>query len=295
MSDPSDKLRLATIETPEELAHRFARETRPVILQREADLSDSIDGFRIGSVPHLNAVPLTRGLEEQITFLPPSQLAEKLRAGELDAALLSVTEALFNETYDVLDGVGISSLGEVKSVFLAHRQPIEQLREIYCDTASLASFNLLKVLLAEKGITPVFKPLPSYQAARTVDNVFLIGDHALEFLLTPREHDYEIWDLGDAWFELTGLPFVYAVWTLRRNLDHAPLRRILRNAKSFGLETLDHIISSRTEFTHDLRKDYLGWHIHFHLGADERRGLAKFIELLRKHNFGPVHEPRFVW
>ena len=292
MSDPSDKLRLATIETPEELAHRFARETRPVILQREADLSDSIDGFRIGSVPHLNAVPLTRGLEEQITFLPPSQLAEKLRAGELDAALLSVTEAIFNDTYDVLDGVGISSLGEVKSVFLAHRQPIEQVREIYCDTASLASFNLLKVLLSERGVTPEFKPLPSYEAARAVDNVFLIGDRALDFLLAPHEH--EIWDLGAAWFDLTGLPFVYAVWTLRRDRDHAPLRRILRNAKSFGLETLDHIISSRTEFTYDLRKDYLGWHIHFHLGDDERRGLVKFIELLRKHNFGPVHEPRFI-
>jgi hypothetical protein len=43
-----------------------------------------------------------------------------------------------------------------------------------------------------------------------------------------------------------------------------------------------------------LRRDYLGWHIHFHLDTDEKRGLAKFIELLLKHGLGPVDEPKFV-
>jgi hypothetical protein len=38
----------------------------------------------------------------------------------------------------------------------------------------------------------------------------------------------------------------------------------------------------------------LSWHIHYHLGTEEKRGLAKFIELLRKHQLGPVYEPRFV-
>ncbi len=248
--------------------------------------------FRVGSVPHLNAVPLTRGLEDQIVFLPPSQLAVRLREGQLDAALLSVTEALLHDRYDILDNIGISSRGEVKSVFLAHRQPLDQMREIFCDTASLASFNLLKVLLAENGLKPELKPLPSYGLARTVDNVFLIGDHALEFVLGP--HDHEVWDLGAAWHELTHLPFVFAVWTLRRGSTNEPLRRALRAAKNFGVETLGSIISDRTDFTYDFRKDYLGCHIRYHLGSDERRGIAKFIELLRKHNFGPVYEPRFV-
>ena len=72
------------------------------------------------------------------------------------------------------------------------------------------------------------------------------------------------------------------------------MRRLLREAKSFGLDTLDYIISSRTEYDHDFRQDYLSWHVHYHLGTDEKRGLAKFIELLRKHGLGPVHEPRFV-
>jgi chorismate dehydratase len=293
MPTPEDtpKLRLAPLETPEELALRFERETRPVLLQRESQLETSLGNFRAGSVPYLNAAPLTRGLEEQILFAPPSELARLLRNDELDAALLSVTEVLLNDRYDVLDGVAVASLGEVKSVFLAHRQPLENVREIFCDTASLASVNLLKVLLAERGIEASLKPLPNYESAAALDNVLLIGDPAIHFLRSKPAH--EIWDLGAAWFELTKLPFVYAVWALRR-IPNELLRRRLREAKNFGMDTLDYIISSRPEFDLAFRKDYLSWHIHYHLGAEERRGIARFIELLRKHQLGPVYEPRFV-
>ncbi|HEY3912940.1 MAG TPA: menaquinone biosynthesis protein [Verrucomicrobiae bacterium] len=289
--DDTPKLRLAPQETPEELARRFERETRPVLLQRESQLENSLENFKAGSVPYLNAVPLTRGLEEQILFAPPSELARLLREDKLDAALVSITEVLLNDRYDVLDGVAVASLGEVQSVFLAHRQPLENVREIYCDTASLASVNLLKVLLAERGINATMLPLPSYERAASLDNVLLIGDPAIHFLRSKPAH--QIWDLGAAWFELTRLPFVYAVWALRR-IPNDLLRRRLREAKNFGMDTLDYIIFSRTEFDQAFRKDYLGWHIHFHLGAEERRGIARFIELLREHNLGPVYEPRFV-
>ena len=292
MSDDAPKLRMAAPESPEELAHRFEREQRAVQLQREDNLSESLAPFRVGSVPYLNAVPLTRGLEEQIIFVTPSKLAEMLQRDELDAALVSVTEVLFNDRYDILDGIAVASLGEVKSVFLAHRRPIEEVKEVFCDTASLTSVSLLRVLLAERGLRPEFKPLPGYEAASMPDYAVLIGDPALDFLHAPRQH--KIWDLGAAWYEMTGLPFVYAIWALRRGVENERLRRQLREAKSFGLDTLDSIISSRGEYDYDFRKDYLGWHIHYHLGADEKRGLATFIELLRKHGLRPVHEPKFV-
>lgn len=289
--DNLPKLRIAPAETPEELAHRFERETRPALMQREAALEESLHPFKVGSVPYLNAAPLTRGLEEQITFVPPSILAEKLKRDELDAALVSVTEVLLTERYDVLDGIAVASLGEVKSVFLAHQQPLEEVREIYCDGASLAGLHLLKVLLAERGMKAEFKALPDYKEAPKLPNVFMIGDPAIEFLRALPPHS--IWDLGAAWYEMTSLPFVYAVWALRR-IPNEPLRRRLREAKNFGLDTLDYIISSRTEFDYAFRKDYLSWHIHYHLGAEERRGIARFIELLNKHGLGPAHQPRFV-
>src|SRR5881628_1405127 len=286
------KLRLAPAESVEDLARRLEHEHRAAGLQRESELENSLAPFRVGSVPYLNAVPLTRGIEDQIIFVPPSELAQKLQKNELDAALVSVTEVLFNDRYDILDGIAVASLGEVKSVFLAHRQPIEQVKEVFCDTASLTSVHLLRVLLAERGFWPEFKPLASYDFVSLPDYAMLIGDPALNFLRAPRQH--EIWDLGAAWYEITGLPFVYAVWALRRGIENSRLRRQLREAKSFGLDTLDSIISTRTEYDYDFRKDYLGWHIHYHLGADEKRGLTKFIELLRKHGFGPIYEPKFV-
>ena len=290
--EPAPKLRMAPHETAEETVHRIEREQRAADLQRESNLQDSLAPFRVGSVGFLNTVPLTRGLEEEVIYATPARLAEMLQRDELDAGLVSVVEVLFNDRYDILDGIAIASLGEVKSVLLAHRKPLSEVTEVFCDTASLTSVQLLRVLLAERGLKPQFKPLPSYDFATLPDYAMLIGDPALDFALGPHEH--EIWDLGAAWFEMTNLPFVYAVWALRRGIENSGLRRHLREARDFGLDTLDAIIRTRTEYTYDFRKDYLGWHIHYHLGSDEKRGLAKFMELLRRHGCGPVFEPRFV-
>jgi chorismate dehydratase len=253
---------------------------------------DDPSKFRIGSVKYLNAAPLTHGLEGEITLATPAKLAQMLRNDELDAALVSITEVLLNDRYDILDGVAIASLGEVYSVFLAHKKPLAEVREVFCDTASLTSVNLLKVLLAERGLKPEFRPLESYAAATEKDFVLLIGDEAIEFQRSP--HTHAIFDLGTAWTELTNLPFVYAVWALRRGIENAELRRELRQTKRFGLERIDHLVEIREEFDEDFRRDYFEWHIQYHLGEDEKRAIAKFCELLTKHNLGTVFEPKFV-
>lgn len=279
-------------ETPERLARHLEKENQWQARRREDDLDGSLAPFRVGSVCYLNSVPLTRGLEDQVHFHTPSQLAQMLRARKLDAALVSLSEVIFSGAYDVLDGVAIASLGEIKSVHLAHRQPLQEMQEVYLDTASLSSVTLLKVLLAERGLRPEFKPLANYEDAPGKQNVLLIGDPALQFLRAG--HPHAIFDLGAAWYEMTRLPFVFAVWALRRDIDTTPLRRHLREAKAFGLETLDAIIQSRTEFDYEFRKDYLSWHVHYHLGTDEKRGIAKFIELLRKHDSRPAHDLHYV-
>ena len=292
MENDPPKLRMAPPEPAEALVHRLEREQRATQLQRETGLEQSLAPFRVGSVSYLNAVPLTRGLEDEVAFTTPAKLAEMLRRDELDAALVSVVEVLFNDRYDILDGIAIASLGEVKSVLLAHRHPLEEVKEVFCDPASLTSVELARVLLAERGLKPEFKPLPDYDLSRLPDYVLLIGDRALDLLLGTHVH--EIWDLGAAWYELTKLPFVYAVWALRRGIENSALRKQLREARDFGLDTLESIIRTRTDYDHDFRRDYLSWHIHFHLGTDEKRGMKKFIELLGKHCANRVYEPKFV-
>lgn len=283
---------MAPVESAEDLTRRVQHEQRAVERQREFGLEESLAPFRVGSVNALNAVPLTRGLEEEIMFATPAKLAGMLRRDELDAALVSIVEPLMNDRYDVLDGIAVASLAEVKSVFLAHKGPLEAVTEVFCDTASLTSVQLLKVLMAERGLRPEFKPLDVYAQASDKESVLLIGDAALDFLRAPHEH--AVWDLGTAWFELTSLPFVYAVWALRRGVENQTLRRQLHEARDFGMDTLDSIITSRGEYDLEFRRDYLSWHIHYHLGTDEKRGIARFMELLRKHGGDPVHDLTFV-
>jgi predicted solute-binding protein len=247
---------------------------------------------RIGSVPYLNSVPLTCGIEEETSFEVPSKLAELLRAGELDAALVSITEVLFHEGYDVLNGVAVASHGPVKSVFLAHRQPLEEIQTIHCDTASLTGVNLLHVLLAVRGLAPAFEPLPDYARAAKLKNLLLIGNPGIDFLRAPHEH--AIWDLGAAWHELTALPFVYAVWALRRGHHDQALREKLRQAKTTGLAQLADTIASHPAYDTDFRQAYLGGHIRYDLGDGEKAGLNKFVELLKTHGHQSVHSPVFV-
>jgi predicted solute-binding protein len=246
----------------------------------------------IGSVCYLNAVPLTWGIESEVFFATPSELAARLMRDELDAALVSVSEVLLRGRYDVLDGVAIACRGEVKSVFLAHRVALETVREIFLDGASLASVNLLRVLLRERGLTPRLRPLESYAAAPGCEAVLLIGDRALEFARSGHEH--RVWDLGLAWGELTGLPFVYAVWALRRGRAGPELRARLRAARDAGVGAIEEIVARRTEFDAAFRREYFQRHIQFGLGAAEKAGLEEFAARLAGCGVGRVYAPRYV-
>ncbi len=250
--------------------------------------------FRIGSVDSLNAVPLTWGLEDHVTFTAPARLAELLRAGRLDTALLSVTELLQHREYVALDGLAITSHGAVCSVLLAHRVPLEAVRVVACDPASLTSVNLLRVLLAARGLHPAFVPLGDYGDAPRHEAVLLIGDRALDFAFAG--HPHRIWDLGAAWQELTGLPFVYAVWTLPEALTAraGELGALLRRARADGTAELEAIIRRQRTYPPDFCRAYLTRHIRFELGGPEKRGLKHFADLLRRLGNGPVFPPRFV-
>src|SRR2546427_623638 len=132
MSSPqkTPKLRMAAPDSAEQIARRLEREQRTANREREFGLEQSLAGFRVGTVRALNAVPLTRGLEKQVIYATPAKLAEMLRRDELDAGLVSAVEPLLNDRYDILDGVAVASLGEVRSVFLAHRKPLDEAKEV---------------------------------------------------------------------------------------------------------------------------------------------------------------------
>ena len=248
--------------------------------------------FRIGSVPYLNALPLTRDLGDGVVLLPPAALAVELHAGKLDAALVSVTEPLLHPGYRIVDGAGIVSHGPVASVFLAHRGPLEEIRTVHVDPATRTSIELLRILLAERGCRPEFRPLAGYADAANVDTVLLIGNPALEFRRSGAPHT--LWDLGGAWEQFTGLPFVYAAWVVRDVPEAALLADGLRAAAETGVRAIPSLVESRPEFDRALRQAYLGGHIRYSMGPAEKAGLRRFADLLAKHGGQSVSPPHFV-
>ena len=251
-----------------------------------------LGSHRVGTVPYLNAVPLTYGLEPELTVAPPSRLANLLRNGDLEAGLVSVTETLFEEGYDILDGIAIASDGPAKSVFLAYTPPLESMTEVYCDPASYTSIYLLRVLLAERNLFPSFRSLPSYSSARLPENLLLIGNPAIDFL--HERHSHQILDLGREWREVTGLPFVFAVWALRQGSHDHQLRSALQNAKRDGLIHLDDIVRSRTEYDRRFRSEYFTRYLSYDLGDAEKEGLERFASLITKHLGIRAQIPSFV-
>lgn len=246
--------------------------------------------FRIGSVPYLNAAPLTHGLPD-VLLLPPSRLAPELHAGRLDAALLSITEAMGPHGHDVLDGCGILARGPVFSVGVTHRGPLEQATAIHLDPASCTSVNLLRVLLRAHGLTPRLLPLASVEDALAHEAALLIGNPAIAFRRAHPERPW--WDLGEAWWNREKLPFVFAAWVLRK--DAPPeLRRLLANAARSGMAHLADITRAAPDFDEPFRRAYLGGHIQYDLDEPARHGVERFAALLREATGREHRAPRWV-
>jgi chorismate dehydratase len=246
--------------------------------------------FRIGSVPYLNAAPLTHGLPD-VLRLPPSQLASELHAGRLDAALLSITEAMGDHGHEVLANVGILCRGPVFSVGVTHQVPLEQVTAIHLDPASCTSVNLLRVLLDSSGLRPRLLPLESPVHAEAHEATLLIGNPAIAFRQNHPTRPW--WDLGEAWWQRERLPFVFAAWVLRRDAPRE-LRRLLADAARMGLARIGDIAREATDFDEPFRRAYLGGHVQYDLDAAARQGVERFVARLREATGMPCHAPRWA-
>ncbi len=243
-------------------------------------------GLKVGNVSYLNARPLAYGIEDAVFLAPPSVLAKGFADGLYDVALLPVFELLREGGGTSVDGISISARGEVYSVFLAHKQPIASLQEIVLDNASRTSVNLLRVLLAEVHLSNARLVSTSNDpdAAR-----LLIGDQAIRFRLEAGE-DWNFYDLSVAWKQMTGLPFVFAVWGLRPGLNQAgEVAACLREVREAGLAERKAIAAGEADPAFALK--YLTDYIRYDLGDEEKQAVALFDKLLRKHAILPATPP----
>ncbi len=198
---------------------------------------------------------------------------------QLDVGLVPIAEVLAHDQYDVIDGIAIASRGPVRSVYLVHRGSLENLRRVAVTPASRTSVWLLQVILRHgHGLEPVLYPRPAGAKLSDHEAMMLIGDEAIWY--TTHHQPPAILDLGAAWQELTGLPFVYAAWAVQRGLADARLVTRLREAKRTGLAHLEQIVQDSTEATAEFRRAYLRENVCFDLDPGARQGIDRFQRYL---------------
>jgi len=195
-------------------------------------------------------------------------LAVELAEGRLQAALVPIVAVLENpDAYHIVDGMAIGSLNSVYSVILTHTLPVVRLKTVALDPASKTSNLLLRVLLQK-----FYQLEPRYVSGdEAADGQLIIGDPAIAYRQTHPDERYL--DLAAAWHAYTGLPFVFAVWAVRKDAPNLTgLAKRLRAAAKAGLEARDQIARNHFEYY------YLTEHLYYHLGEPQKKAVLVFAQ-----------------
>jgi chorismate dehydratase len=242
--------------------------------------------WRIGAVSYLNTRPLLLGMEhtpfkDRIELIKsyPAQIAQELLDGTIDIGLVPVAIMPLLTNPHIVSKYVIGTEGEVASVALFSQVPMEQIERVYLDYQSRTSVALAKVLLAQYWNKNVefIAATEGYinQISGTTAGV-IIGDRALGSL---DQFDH-IYDLGLAWKQHTGLPFVFAAWVANKPIPSEFIESF-DAANGYGLMHLEEVIDliPANEQVYDLHK-YYTHNISYELTQEKKKGLDKFLEAL---------------
>jgi len=240
--------------------------------------------IRVGAVSYLNTKPLIYGFEQglmsdsvDLRIDYPSRIADALHHKDIDIGLVPVIMLKTEPGSCIISDYGIACTGEVASVCLFSDVPLEQVDRILLDYQSRTSVALLQLLLEKHWkLTPeLVHAEAGYEKMISGTTAGLvIGDRAFE----QRKISKYIYDLGQAWFDMTGLPFVFAAWIA--NEDFSPeFRSAFNKANEEGLKQIEKVISAAAYPHYDLHKYYAS-NIQFRLDEEKKKGLALFLELV---------------
>lgn len=212
----------------------------------------------------------------------PSECADRLEAGEADVGIVPAIEAA-RLGLETVPGCAIACRGEVRSILLISKVPFERIETLAADSNSRTSAALARILLERRyGVSPaVTTRAPDLDAMLAgADAALMIGDAALR--IDTAALPFRWLDLGVEWWELTGLPMVFAIWAARPGIASPELAAAFGDSLAFGLEHLDDIVRREAAgrgFDEGVVRDYLARNVVFTLGDEERRGLERFLAL----------------
>lgn len=272
--------------------------------------------LRIGRIHYLNLLPIFRTLKRECDcsnyeFVEgyPSALNKMLREGRIDVSPSSSVEYLRRPgDYSVIRGHSLSSFGRVDSILLFSRVAMNDLggREVFVTHQSETSVALLEIILRKfHGLDFDIKVSnrPSREALEYHSAFLAIGDDALSLANEAKDvaedcpetgcsfirfglSQYFVYDLGEIWYEQTGLPFVFALWIARRDLPDDKrtfLEGFIRDldyAKSQALKKLPELAAG-IDFIMSPKMIVEYWRrISYDLEDDHRKGLELFRSYL---------------
>ncbi|HWR03649.1 MAG TPA: menaquinone biosynthesis protein [Humidesulfovibrio sp.] len=260
--------------------------------------------IKLGRIGYLNVLPLHYPLEQgiltpewaggfELIAGPPAELNVLMDHGRLDLSGCSCIEyARHPEKYFIVPDLAIGSRGPVQSVLLLCRTRPEDLdgTTILASAQSHTSAALVDLLLRQHiGVTPRYETGDAtalLKSGQRPEAILCIGDEALNLRRHP-DYPYRM-DLGEAWREWTGLPFIFGLWIASREAvrtraaEVAAGARLLIEAKKWGQAHLDRIsavAAPSSILTEAEMRSYFDGLV-YDLGEEELSGLRLFYERL---------------
>ena len=264
--------------------------------------------LRISAISYLNTAPLMWDFEHRtpsafdVSYTLPSQCAASLSDGTADIGIIPAAAYASIPDLAIIPGVAIASRRAVRSILLVSKVPLERIESVALDTSSMTSVALTKILFAkwwggDRTFTAMAPDID--QMLKTQDAGLLIGDPALKI----DRSRYITYDLAEEWIRLTGKPFVFAFWAMRRAaLDEAPrnldLATVFQESRDHGLlqESIDRITrewAPRLGLSEQDVKSYLTENIHYSLDPDCLDGLRLFYKYAQESEALPSAPPLF--
>lgn len=240
---------------------------------------------RISIVSYINSIPFIYGVKNHTIYKNldlslhiPSVSAKKFLNNEIDIGLVPVASINKLQNFNIFSNYCIGSNGKVDTVCVFSDTPIYDVEEILIDYQSITSVNLLKLLLKNfyninpslKKTTHGFeKKISKSQAA------LVIGDKAFNL---HKKHKY-VYDLSEAWFKMTGLPFVFACWIAKKDISQNILNEI-NSSFLYGVNNIDCALKNNQIYNIDKKivKFYLKNRISYDFDIQKKKAMAIFLE-----------------
>ena len=250
---------------------------------------------RIGRIPYLNSEVFYYSMAGEpgigITPLVPRALSNAASEGGLDAGPVPLVTCFeLEDAFKPLGNFCIATVEKAHSILLFSKRPIDELNDAVVGVTgeTSTSVRLMNILFAERfNVTPS-RYVDLNEISR--DAFLLIGDEALRNRCGVPGYPY-LYDLGQEWYEWTGLPFVFARWVVRRDLADDKIRwmeSLLSRSIEQGLADVHKIAASRRDL--DMSDDEVIEYVrsfHYRLGEDELKAIDKFRTLLSQSSPEP--------